>query len=187
MILSDQVITIATREAAYRTAYGAATYALDLNADNAPTRAFPSRIVDTDLADLPTITNSGGDGEFIILFYWDGASDNVKDVDIVMAGISVTGSSNAMQNKMPVDGPDADTTRTPYKPDNGLFGGGMSAPDGASTSYKRRKLETGLETQDGMGNGINGDDETSEQFKASWDGDSAQMHSAPTPGVVPQF
>ena len=63
----------------------------------------------------------------------------------------------------------------------------LSSPGGADLSYKRRTLESGVESQLGTGNGISGDDETSEQLKSSWDGDSTKPYSAPTPGMVPAF
>ncbi|MBK7537020.1 MAG: lamin tail domain-containing protein [Myxococcales bacterium] len=188
VIASDQVITIATNDVVFSSEFGkSANYALNLGATAGATKAFRERkVVDTQ---LPGFTDTG---EYIVLFYWDGVSDNVKDVDMVVSGATNTVTpANQLQSKMPVDGPDADTTATPYKAESGQLGLGMfttlSSPGGADLSYKRRTLESGVESQLGTGNGISGDDETSEQLKSSWDGDSTKPYSAPTPGMVPAF
>jgi hypothetical protein len=179
-LAANQVITIATDGAEFDAGFTPlrATYAIN---EVSGSRAFEQRVVPGPM--LPTITNSNG-GEYIILFYWDGVSDLVKDVDIILAGKSAA-SANLLTTKMPIDGPDQDSSVTAYKPDNGQFGGGMFAEAMTPNSYKRRKLETGAETQAGTGNGITGDDETSELLKSTWDGDPADPFSAPTPGVVP--
>ena len=57
-----------------------------------------------------------------------------------------------------------------------------SAP-AAGKSTKRIALESGHETQAGNGNGIDGDDETSEVTTTTWD--TTTTFSAPTPGSVP--
>jgi Lamin Tail Domain len=176
VLASDGVITVATVEADVATA----TYAVNAVIG---TKAMAARNVPSNTA---TITNSNGGGEVVVLFYWDGVGDLVKDVDIVLAGVSAT-PANSLLPKVAVDGPDADVTATAYQPDNGLLGGYMNAEtltaDG--TSYKRRSYETGSESQAGTGNGITGDDETSEALKSTWDGDLVVPLSAPTPGVAP--
>jgi hypothetical protein len=57
-----------------------------------------------------------------------------------------------------------------------------SAP-AAGKSTKRIALDTGHQTASGSGNGITGDDETSEATTATWDATAA--YSTPTPGQVP--
>jgi hypothetical protein len=176
VIPSDGVITIATNEAGLPTA----TYAV--NSTTGP-KVMASRIVPEGGGMGATITDGG---EVVALFYWDGLSDTIKDVDIVVAGASPA-PGNTLQPKVPVDGPDADIVNTSYKPDNGQLGGYMSMVTlvGSGASYKRRSLETGSEAQGGNGNGLTGHDETSEPLKATWDGDAAAPLSLPTPGVVP--
>jgi uncharacterized protein len=159
----------------------APNYAVNLTADAGTTRAFRDRLVQP--TSLPSITDTG---EIVAMFYWDGTSDLVKDVDLVLAGQDGSiGSGNKLVTKAPVDGPDADTTATAFKAENGLLGNGMVGDAGVGKSYKRRKLETGAETQAGDGNGITGDDETSELIKSTWDSDIADPVTAPTPGVIP--
>jgi uncharacterized protein len=173
------VATIAFNEAAFSTAFTPVvpTFALDATGG--------ARKMTRVIAGAGTIQITNG-GEYILLFYWDGTSDVVRDVDLVLAGKTVS-AANALMSKESVDGPDADLTKTSYKLDAGMFGGGMSESVEvvAGTSYKRRTLETGAEAQNGTGNGITGDDETTEALKSTWDGDLAMPLSAPNPGVAP--
>lgn len=173
MLRSKQVIVVSTRAA---TGPANASYALDLEAEQGAIKAFRNRLVQN--TQLPNITD--GQGEVVVLFYWDGMSDLVKDVDIVIAGTAPQ-NENALAAKQPVDGPDPDTTATPYKPEAMQLGVMMEATS-PTTSYKRITLESGAETQTGAGNGITGDDETSEQISRSWDGAAP---TAPTPGEIP--
>lgn len=108
-----------------------------------------------------------GGGEVVYLFYWDGQSDLVTDVDIVRWGTPP--SSDIMQNKGGVfqDGPDADTSPSTYASD----AVSMTSPPifqfEGTTSVRRAQYEDGFESTAG-GNGINGDDETSENIEATF-------------------
>jgi len=123
-----------------------------------------------------TLTNTG---EPVVLFYWDGATDLVADCDIVIAGVPSTG--NALQDKsgVAIDGPDGGTTGTAYAADARTMP--TTTAPGSALSIKRILLETGHETQASGGNGITGDDETSEQTATTWD----SVYTAPTPGSTP--
>lgn len=123
----------------------------------------------------PSITNTG---EMVALFEWDGASDTVKDVDLVVTGTGLL-TSNAPVAKVPVDGPDGDSSATPYLADV-LTIGEMTGSATNGQSYKRIALEGAQEIATG-GNGITGHDETSENERMTWDNGT----SNPTPGVVP--
>ena len=117
--------------------------------------------------------------EMVVLFTWDGASDLVRDVDLVVAG-KAPSAANAPAAKLTVDGPDADLIATPYGTDADTIADMVK--DAASTeSYKRITLEGVFETRAGTGNGITGHDETSEQQTMTWDSGS----SPETPGVIP--
>ena len=129
----------------------------------------------------PQITNSG---EGIVLFYWDGTSDLVADVDMVTAGEALD-EFNRLESKtlLNVDGPDSDERVSTYRPDAFRIGT-MSATAASNLSHKRISREDMFEThsRNGNGNGIFGDDETTEDMSQTWD-DPAAL-TAPTPGVV---
>lgn len=126
---------------------------------------------------VPNLTNGG---EPIILFQWDGNSDLVRDVDIMLVGVPA-GMANELTNKSGVqqDGPDADMLRSTYALDRHTISAQPSAP-GPGLSTKRIKLETGHEMQNVGGNGQSGDDETSEDTSATWD----TTFTTPTPFTV---
>ncbi|HEX8106987.1 MAG TPA: hypothetical protein VF516_04625 [Kofleriaceae bacterium] len=130
----------------------------------------------------PQLTNGG---EPIILFQWDGRSDLVRDVDILLAG-APSGSANAFPNKSNVtqDGPDPDMVPSKYAVDLGTIHAQPATP-GNGFSTKRIALEDGHEVHNGAGNGPSGDDETSEDTAVTWDGTTANPFTAPTPGQVP--
>jgi hypothetical protein len=123
-----------------------------------------------------TLTN---EGEAIVLFQWDGRSDLVRDVDILLVG--KPSPLNALQNKSGIqqDGPDADMLPSAYAIDRNTIAPQPSAP-GPGLSTKRIKLEVGHEMQDGRGNGQSGDDETSEDTSVTWD----TAFTPPTPFSV---
>lgn len=132
----------------------------------------------------PQLTNGG---EPIILFQWDGRSDLVRDVDILLAG-APSGTANAFPNKSNVtqDGPDPDKETSKYAVDVGTIPPQL-APPGNGVSTKRIALEeAGHEIHNGTGNGQSGDDETSEDTSLTWDGTTAHPFTAPTPGKVPE-
>ena len=130
----------------------------------------------------PNLTNTG---EPIILFQWDGHSDLVRDVDIMIVG-SPSGAANALPNKSNITQDsltDPDMVPSKYAVDAGTIHA-QSAPPGNGVSTKRIALEDGHEIHGGDGNGPLGEDETSEDTSITWDG-TAKAFSAPTPGMVP--
>jgi hypothetical protein len=130
----------------------------------------------------PQLTNGG---EPIVLFQWDGKSDLVRDVDIMITGMP-SGNANALPNKSSItqDGPDQDTITSKYAVDAGTIHAQPAAP-GNGVSTKRIALEDGHETHGGTGNGPSGDDETSEDTAVTWDGTATNPFTAPTPGQAP--
>ena len=167
-IAPGAVITVALDTAAnFTTAYGAA-----------PTYALSGGTMMTIVANgVPSLTNTG---EPMVLFQWDGASDLVHDVDIVLAGIPTTANALTSKSGVTVDGPDADATATAYATDARTLAAQAATP-ASGKSTKRIARETGHEVQTGGGNGISGDDETSEDTAATWDA----TYTAPPPGTVP--
>jgi hypothetical protein len=117
-------------------------------------------------------------GELVVLFDWDGTSDLVRDVDIVVHGVP-DAPGNVLLEKDAIDGPDSDDVQTAYAPEPSLMMRMTSrGPDDDRFSYKRVLLE-GDETRVN-GNGITGHDETSED--RSMTGDTGSMPR--TPGSV---
>ena len=178
MIMPGQVVVIAFRYAAFQSVFEQVPdYALrDAPIEQAmvdPTGSFIGTSV--------SLTNSG---ESVTLLFWDGITDLVTDVDMVMVGTLGMDTSNLPADKtgQRVDGPDPGDEGTFYQPDAyslGLMLGG--APNGLS--HKRLLLEDHFERHNGDGNGIGGDDETSEDLSRTWD--DVSSFSPPSPGEVP--
>ncbi len=162
------VITVALdTAAAFTTAYGAA-----------PTFALSGGTMTTVASNgVASLTNGG---ELVVLFRWDGTSDLVRDVDMLLAGAPTVANALVDKSGVTVDGPDADVTSTAYKTDARTLAAQATAP-ASGKSTKRTALETGHETQSGAGNGLTGDDETSENTAMTWD----TAFTNPTPGVIP--
>ena len=120
------------------------------------------------------LTNSG---EVVILYFWDGASDLVTDLDYVVWGdqaeaVDKTGVS--------IDGPDADLFATAYQADTAISAQDVVSPGGhaGGESFTRIDFDEGTETTTG-GNGAGGADETSENLSGTW------AVGNPTPGAPP--
>lgn len=162
------VVTVALDTAAnFQTTYGVA-----------PTFSIASATM-TPIAQssTPTLTNSG---ELIVLFEWDGHADLVHDVDLVLAGAPTAANGMVDKSARAIDGPDSDSAASSYRTDARTMHAQPTAP-AAGSSTKRIALETGHEAQGGSGNGIAGDDETSEDISTTWD----TAFTAPTPGTLP--
>lgn len=134
--------------------------------------AFPSSI-----GSQSSLTD-GGEG--IALLYWDGTSDLVVDVDLLIAGAN-TGTGNALVNKtgLSIDGPDIGDIETSYKTDLASMD---DFPRGTilTESFIRVSLEQGFEARAGTGNGRFGHDESTEDTASTWG-----IAPIATPGVVP--
>lgn len=140
-------------------------------------------MIPTDVGSSPTISN---DGEMIMLFYWDGSSDLVKDVDYVIWGdkaefVDKTGVS--------IDGPDPGSKPSTYSADTDSASqaivdpdGGGGYPHGSGKTAQRAGTTEASETLIG-GNGITGHDETSEDMSVS--GGSWTVDTTATPGGPP--
>lgn len=130
--------------------------------------ARPGSIVDN-LAQLPSLTNSG---EVAVLFYWDGTSDLVVDVDYVVWGDKEEGVD---KSTISIDGPDADATATAYKADTAIAAQ-SALPTNPNGTFIRTDESEGTQKTSG-GNGVGGRDETSENLTATF--------SSSTTGVPP--
>jgi len=179
-IPNNGVAVVAIKANNFQATYGfAATYELPPNTDAAVPDMLPTYGGSIGIG--PSFNESG---EACILFFWNGTSDLVKDVDLIRVGIPPAG--NDIQNKtgLSIDGLDPDAVPTMYLPDAFTMPT-MGAAAGVGFSHKRRFEECGHEIFGG-GNGLFGDDETSENIAITWDG-SGVAFTAPTPGVVPSL
>lgn len=163
-IAPNQVITVATgTAAAFATAYAGAMPTYSIADGTMPTVATNG---------TPTLTDAG---EIVVLFQWDGTAPLVQDVDLVLAGTPIAANGLVSKSQMPQLGcayaADANTIAV------------QATPPGAGKSTKRIALEGTAEAHAGTGNGITGDDETSEDTSMTWD--TPATFSAPTPGTVP--
>lgn len=116
----------------------------------------------------PTLTNGG---EVVVLYHWDGQSDLVADLDYF-----IWGNANAAVDKtgVNIDGPDAGTTPSAYLADTAVVSQDFfTGSHGNGDAFERGDdLETG-EAQTG-GNGITGNNETSEPLDVTWQVDNAR-------------
>lgn len=166
-------------------AHGVVTVALDTAANFtatypgvSPTYSVASATMTVLTTGTATLTNAG---EPVALFFWDGASDKVTDVDIMIAGTPTAANALANKSGIAIDGPDADTATGTYATDANTLPSQSAPASGKST--KRVALESiAVETQTGGGNGVAGHDETSEQLGMTWD---TAAYTVPTPGAVP--
>lgn len=163
-IASHGVQTIAIGTAvAFNTAYGVT-----------PTYSLSDGTITTVVKQgTPSLTDTG---EVIVLFQWDGTAPLVKDVDIMIAGAPSSG------NGLTPSKSGYTQLTASYATDANTIASQASAPP-SGKSTKRILAEAGHETQNGAGNGINGDDETSEDTGTTWD--TTATFSAPTPGTSP--
>ncbi len=130
---------------------------------------------------LPGSINSQGgltnDGEVVVLYTWDGASDRVQDIDYALWGDAAEAVD---KTGVGVDGPDADTDQSFYAADTAIATQEVvsAASHANGDSFQRVDFTEGAETQNG-GNGVSGSDETSEDLSLSWG------VLAATPGAAP--
>ena len=141
----------------------------DGSADGVPGMVDPG----PELVGEPLIQSAAGlsnGTECVVLFYWDGASDLVADVDVVQW--SNGGTSTLYPNKtgVSIDGPDADTIASMYQPDTPApqqVASQLSTAHDFGLTVSRIDFDEAGETLTG-GNGLLGHDETSEDLSVTW-------------------
>jgi hypothetical protein len=116
------------------------------------------------------LTNSG---EFCTIFYWDGNSDLVTDIDYVMWGDTNEGVD---KTGVTIDGPDGDAVGSTYLADTAIALQSFSSTHSSGSSMQRVMMSEGVETTLG-GNAVNGNDETSENLVDTW------ASGSPTPNA----
>ncbi|MEL7059979.1 MAG: hypothetical protein AAGN46_08140 [Acidobacteriota bacterium] len=129
-----------------------------------------------------SINNQGGlsnSGEIIVLLHWDGANDLVGDLDIALWG---DGAEAVAKTGVSIDGPDVDGLPTTYLDDTATGSQDVisATAHGVGDSYTRTDVTEGAETTTG-GNGVDGNDETSEDLSNTW---SASDAASPGTGLL---
>ncbi|MGE0707906.1 MAG: lamin tail domain-containing protein [Planctomycetota bacterium] len=118
-------------------------------------------------------------GEPIVLFRWDGKTDLVQDVDYLFVGDPATTNTFNFQwdkSGIAIDGPDQDTQPTQFKPETPVAQQGYAQVQSAPNNAVIRTDFTEGNQVKGNGNGITGNDETSEDAGVTF------TSGAPTPG-----
>lgn len=129
---------------------------------------FDNLAVPDMLEAIPGSINGGGgltnSGEMVVLFYWDGASDLVTDLDYV-----IWGDANEAVDKTGVakDGPDADSDTSTYLDDTAVGDQDFMSAHSFGESAQRIMMSEGLEQANG-GNGTDGNNESSENWTSTW-------------------
>ncbi len=178
-IAAGEFQTIAIDGAGFVTEYGIQpNYELNSTGSNIPDmlEAFAGSI-----NGQGGITNSG---EFMVLYFWDGQSDLVQDVEYLVWGdkaeaVDKTGIS--------IDGPDPGSTTSTYLNDTGIaqqISASSADPHTFGESIQRLNFIENNETQSG-GNGITGHDETSEDLATSFQIGTPNPGSGPTSSNSP--
>ena len=137
-------------------------------------RGTSSSIPDMDALYVGSSASLANSSEMVMLFYWDGISDLVKDVDYAIWGS--TTSNFVDKSGISIDGPDGDSDPSTYLNDTPVTSQVSFYPAPISgKSMTRISLAEVNETFSG-GNGISGHDETSEDISQSY------ALANPTPG-----
>ena len=102
-------------------------------------------------------TNSG---EVAILYHWNGQSDRVTDLDYLLWGDQAEAVD---KSGVSIDGPDPGAAPSTYQPETATSAQDFLPPHAAGDSFTRLDFFEGGETTMG-GNGVSGEDETSEVF-----------------------
>jgi hypothetical protein len=105
----------------------------------------------------------------IMLYYWDGMSDLVGDVDYVLYNSASPVPNNEAVDKtgVTIDGPDPGTTGSTYLNDTPVANQLSALSPASGFSAQRFDYTEGLQVMTG-GNGVTGSDETSENMNNTW-------------------
>jgi len=106
--------------------------------------------------------------EVLVLYYWDGMSDLVQDVDYLLwdDGGSVPNEA-VSKTGIALDGPDADADASAYLDDTAIENQKFFPSPGLNLSAQRIDFFEGNEIKT-SGNGLTGQDETSENIDETW-------------------
>jgi len=136
----------------------------------------PGSIYGPDSTHNPGLTNSD---EMVMLYYWDGMSDLVSDVDYVLynSGSPVPNNEAVDKSGVTIDGPDPDTLGSTYLNDTPVANQVSALSPTSGFSTQRSDYTEGTQVMSG-GNGVTGADETSEDMNNTW------IVDVPTPFIA---
>ncbi|MCI0513118.1 lamin tail domain-containing protein, partial [candidate division KSB1 bacterium] len=161
-IADGEYQVVATSGTPFKTTYGIdANYELLATSADVPDMVAPAKDY---IGGTSGLTNNG---EVLILYYWDGVSDLVQDVDYVVWGDKEEAVDKTNVQK---DGPDADTTPSTYVNDTPVatqISASAADPHAVGQSIARANMIENGELAF-MGNGIVLHDETSENLAKSF-------------------
>ncbi len=141
-----------------------------------------STITDMLEAVAGSINGQGGftnGDEVCILYYWDGASDLVVDVDYLLynAGSPAANNESVSKTGVSIDGPDADTDSSTYLDEVADSLQISALNHGFGFSLHRIDYSEGTQDTTG-GNGVGGRDETSENLDVTFTNNSIPSPNA---------
>lgn len=179
-IKPGETITIAIDGADFQATYGTpATYSCRNAAGSSIDMFIPTAGGNWSMGPIAPFASLFDTGESVVLFHWDNDTDLVQDVDYVFYGNAASvGSYNLLWDKTgaAVDGPDNDTTPSQYLPETPVAQQSAAPVATApNNGIQRVDFSEGTETPN-SGNGITGNDETSENFAQTF------TTGTPTPG-----
>jgi len=144
--------------------------------------ALPNSILGADGANVPQISYNI---ESLVLYYWDGQSDLVQDIDYIVWGDRDNPNPYIDKTAVSIDGPDAGEDLSTYADETDWETqderARSSLPNTATRSFYRSDDTEYAENATG-GNGITGNDETSEDFDEAW---VADISKSPDPPMTP--
>lgn len=163
-IANGQYLVVAMDGAAFNTEYGS-----DADFELKGTSGSVPDMLETQSGSIGASAGLTNGGEVVLLFYWDGTSDLVQDVDYVDYEAGSTGSAGGNieaidKTGVTKDGPDGDAVASAYLPDTAIASQIPAVTHSGGESVARSSVTTEASETASGGNGITSHDETSENF-----------------------
>lgn len=167
--------------ASYATTYGGPpTY--ELFEDGSPDAVPDLRPALPGSIDTSAPSGISNDGEVVILYQWNGASDLVQDLDYVVWGDKVEAVD---KSGVSIDGPDAGSGGSTYAADVAIVSQAVVAAGAhaAGSSFQRTDPSEGSEIATG-GNGATGNNEMSENLGTTFGVAARNPQASPVVGTL---
>ena len=176
-IANGQYLVVALDGAGFNTTYG-----FDADYEILGTSGTVTDMVETQSGSIGATAGITNSGEIILLFYWDGTSDLVQDVDYVDYEETATGSAGGNSEAIDKtgktkDGPDGDSVASAYLNDTAVASQIPAINHAYGESLARSNVTSEASETGSGGNGITGHDETSENFYTAF-----VVDTTPSPG-----